>query len=360
MSEVNTEVVVEETEGLGDRLAKIDLDAPLSDISIEDRKSAFDAKSQVVLDELKEVSADTALPEEDKKKKIQTLTEQITAMKNEYVTIGMTSLIATKNEKINRLRLIQGVYVALLAYAKVYTPSGKTTEELVNAIYTANTINKEDGTTELVIETLVSTEAINAYLDGLAEGMKTLLEQMAHITKRIESHEMGTVAVQEILDNITSESILEKAKILYEPTVYSFKKKTFATFCKKKINNKSFHDSIKKDEEYFGILINLFMERMDDAITEEYVSNIFDVRESYGISTKAEFIEKMRTSGEFTRIAVLAALYMVEFVQKALNDNTLTELERTMYLNSLFTKNAYVNFRINVIRYIFLTLDSAE
>lgn len=353
MSEVNTEVVVE------DRLEKIDLEAPLGEISVDDRKSAFDMKAQAVLDELKAVSADTETPEEEKKTKMQQLTAQITAMKNEFLAIGNAALVAKKNDKINRLKLIQGVYKAILEYAKLYTTSGKTTEELVNAIFTANTINHEDGTEELVIETLKTTEDVNAYIDGLAEGVKSLLEQMSYITQRIESHIAGTVDVRELQAMITSESIIEKSKILYQPTVYSYKKKTFAAFCKKKINNKQFHDSIKKDDEYFGILVTLFMGNMEEAISEEYISTEFDVQTN-DVATKKEFIEKMRATGELAKIAIISALYLIEFVQKAIGDSTLTHIERILYLNALFTKNAYSNFRVTVIRDVYLTLDSAE
>ena len=122
--------IAEQTEELGkrDKLESIDTTLPLAEISAEDRKTAFDAKAEELLNTLKEVSSSEELSDEEKKAKAGNISIAVAAMKDEFLNIGMTSLKERKEFNIAMLKQLNSVYTALLKFFTIYTATPEAEE----------------------------------------------------------------------------------------------------------------------------------------------------------------------------------------------------------------------------------------
>lgn len=354
--------IAEQTEELGkrDKLESIDTTLPLAEISAEDRKTAFDAKAEELLNTLKEVSSSEELSDEEKKAKAGNISIAVAAMKDEFLNIGMTSLKERKEFNIAMLKQLNSVYTALLKFFTIYTatPEAEELKAIAEDIIAKNKYTEyKTGEPKVFLENVSTYEEIVAIKDN--EAIKNVCQFMSSkvtdLAVSINNFLTATIDVTEILNLITPRSIIEKIKVVNDISLFNSKRKSFATFCKKKIGNPNFHKNLKTDEEYFGLLFSLFSKDAEDAITEEYVSDIFDLDETTGINTKAEYISRLKADNTLTKIASISALYMIDLVQKSFADNTKSQADRTSYINSLYAKSAYTDFRKTVIRAVYMT-----
>lgn len=353
--EIKEEVVaVEPVElGLRDRLESIDLTLPLAEISLADRKTALEVKTQSLLEKMKTVSGDTTLSQETKDMDVKAITETIQSLKTEFLEIGLESLKERRTLNLALLEQIIKMYTALIDYLENTDETKKA--DLLAEYVKYNNYTELDGTAASYLKATTD-EEVMAFKVTLGDTWKSrLLLKIATAQNSISEYKKGALDVKDILSKITPESIIEKIEVLKNPSLFNFKKKTLAAFCKKKITDERFHKGIKSDDEYYGYVAALFRADAQVAITEEYVSDILDLRPTEGITTKAEYIASLIKDGTMDKITSVAVLYLSDYVQKAFADSTKTKYERFLYLSALTAVEAYSDFRISMLRAIYIT-----
>lgn len=354
MSEATT-IIEEEVLGVRDKLESIDISLDLKNIPLEDRKTALEAKTNTLLDEMKLISADAALSAGEKQIKAEETIKVINNLKNEFLDIGLTALKERKSSNITELKQLLDMYLALVEYFTKLEKEEDVSAELENIIK-LNTYTTFEGETSVFVKDLTTAEDVLKIKTELGDSWKTHLEnRIKEFKEKLAKYTVSALDVKSMLQEITPTTLANKLGVYSNNQLMYFKKKSFATFCKKKLSGDSFHASIKKDDEYFQLLCNMYIKVADLAITEDLVSDVYDLDPANGITTKAEYIRKLKEEGIINKICVLAALYHMELVQSVYANSETTKLERFLHISSLFTKEAYTDFRIATIKAIYLT-----
>lgn len=318
------------------------------DMSAENEisKDEFKVKTKELYDKLAGLPKRTDIDDASKKKLADQYTQEIKALLKPFFAIGLREVTNLRKKETQNMEQLLAIYKLL---AKYFDGKDKLTgEELDKMAEEIRLLNEFDS--KNTKQTFFN-DIDKVLSDADGEFVKSLSSVTRGLEQKIITYSLPVFDVELILNGITPVTLKEKARILTDNRLFNFKKAKLATFLKKKINDKEWHKQFKKDADYVFVVVNLCRDAIRRAITVD------DIAESYLAEgqTREEYLETFKAQGskELDNLALVTAMFVIDFVFDAFADNAAKPVDRHMYLGILYNRANYDMMREVVAKFVY-------